>query len=429
MGALDRDVIVVGGGFAGLRAACELAEAGVAVVLLEARDRLGGRTWTVTMPGTGERVELGGGFFTPGQHRVVNALERYGMGARPFSAWAPGVEARWTWRLLDHFRAGAPVPADLRPELERVAALLAADAMDDDALSLSLTGWCARHELAPAVADMLRAAWAISAGAGPDAAAMVDLISSVADHGGLAGMATALSRAPVPGFGDLAEAMGRGLPDVELDTVVTRVDTTATGVVEVTVAHGRAWSARAVVLALPVNVLASIAFAPERPALVTRVEGASTGASIKLIVQARGVEPGEIAGGRGVGLDLLVADHRLADGTTMLVGFGPRAELPADVTDEVVARAVGALMPSAEIVRYAWHDWTADPFALGTWAATRPGDRGVLHPPEPRPERGVVLAGSDLAREAPGWVEGALASGEHAARQILALLDWAFVGG
>src|SRR6185312_1171929 len=124
--------------------------------------------------------------------------------------------------------------------------------------------------------------------------------------------------------------------------------------------------------AVPVNVLPAIAFVPERPPSVTRVEGTSTGASFKLLAHARGVEPGEVAGGRGAGLDLLVADRRLADGTTALVGFGPRAEVPADVTDDVVARAVGALMPSAEVVRWTSHDWTADPFSLGTWAATRP---------------------------------------------------------
>jgi monoamine oxidase len=429
MGAVERDVIVVGGGFAGLRAASELAAAGRSVLLLEARERLGGRTWTVTMPMTDERVELGGGFITSDQHRVLAELERHAMGARPFAALPPGVAQRWTWRVMDELRAGAPVPADLLPEFERVAALLAADATDDDALILTLTEWCARHEVAPAVADMLRAAWAISAGAGPDAAAMVDLISSAEDHGGLAGMTSALSLVPVPGFGDLAEAMGRDLPDVQLGAVVTVVDTTVTGAVEVTLADGRAWAARAAVLAVPVNVLPSIAFAPERPASVTRFAGASTGASIKLIVQAGGVEPGAIAGGRGAGLDLLVADRRLADGTTMLVGFGPRAELPGDVTDDVVARAVGALMPAADVVRWAWHDWTTDAFALGTWAATRPGHRGALRPPDPRPEHGVVLAGSDVAPEAAGWVEGALASGEQAARQILALHDAAPVGG
>jgi monoamine oxidase len=422
------EVIVVGGGFAGLRAASELTAAGVAVKLLEARERLGGRAWTVALPGTAERVELGGGFFTAAQQRVVAALDRHGMGSRPFSAWAPGVEARWSWRVSGRLRAGEPVvPADLRAEAERVAALLAADAADDEALSLTLTAWCDRHAVAPAAADMLRAAWAISAGAAPDAAAMVDLISSAASHGGLAGMANALSRVPEPGFGDLADAVGRELPDVELGAVVTAVDTSVPGTVAVTVADGRAWTARAAVIAVPVNVLPSIEFAPERPASVTRFEGASPGASIKLTVQARGVAPGAIAGGRGAGLDLLVADRRLADGTTMLVGFGPRAELPADVTDDVVARAVGALMPTAEVVRWAWHDWTTDPFALGTWAATRPGDRDALRPPPPRPERGVVLAGSDVATESSGWIEGALASGEQAARQTLAPLDPASV--
>ena len=98
------------------------------------------------------------------------------------------------------------------------------------------------------------------------------------------------------------------------------------------------------------------------------------------------------------------------------------------MTDAVVAGAVGALMPAAEVVGWAWHDWTADPFAIGTWAATRPGDPAALRPPAPRPERGVVLAGADVAPEAAGWVEGAIASGEQAARQVLALLDPAAAG-
>ena len=90
-------------------------------------------------------------------------------------------------------------------------------------------------------------------------------------------MASSLSRVPVPGFGDLAEAIGRGLPDVELGAVVTAVDTTVPELIEVSVADGRAWTARAVVLAVPVNVLPSIAFVPRRPASVTRVAGREHG--------------------------------------------------------------------------------------------------------------------------------------------------------
>jgi phytoene dehydrogenase-like protein len=46
------DVVVIGAGFAGLRAARDLSDAGVRVALLEARDRIGGRAWTRPFPGS-----------------------------------------------------------------------------------------------------------------------------------------------------------------------------------------------------------------------------------------------------------------------------------------------------------------------------------------------------------------------------------------
>jgi pseudooxynicotine oxidase len=52
------EVIVVGGGFAGVTAAREASLGGRSVLLLEARDRLGGRTWTA--PWNGSAIEYGG---------------------------------------------------------------------------------------------------------------------------------------------------------------------------------------------------------------------------------------------------------------------------------------------------------------------------------------------------------------------------------
>lgn len=52
------DVVVVGAGLAGLTAARRLQERGLAVTVLEARDRVGGRTWTVQLEGSPDRKSV-----------------------------------------------------------------------------------------------------------------------------------------------------------------------------------------------------------------------------------------------------------------------------------------------------------------------------------------------------------------------------------
>lgn len=60
---VEADVCVVGAGFAGLTAARELSRQGKSVVVLEARDRVGGRIWTETVDGV--RIDRGGAWFSP----------------------------------------------------------------------------------------------------------------------------------------------------------------------------------------------------------------------------------------------------------------------------------------------------------------------------------------------------------------------------
>jgi len=75
-------VIVIGAGMSGLRAAQQLATHGLDVVVLEARDRLGGRTHDVTDPIAG-LVEVGGQWVGPTQHRIHAVLNELDIGTHP----------------------------------------------------------------------------------------------------------------------------------------------------------------------------------------------------------------------------------------------------------------------------------------------------------------------------------------------------------
>jgi predicted NAD/FAD-dependent oxidoreductase len=71
------DVIVIGAGYAGLTAARDLTASGAKVLLLEARDRIGGRTFTSTIDG--HKFEMGGTYVHWAQPSVWREIARYGM--------------------------------------------------------------------------------------------------------------------------------------------------------------------------------------------------------------------------------------------------------------------------------------------------------------------------------------------------------------
>lgn len=130
---------------------------------------------------------------------------------------------------------------------------------------------------------------------------------------------------------------------------------------------------------------------------------------------------GAMAAGRGIGLDFLLVDGAVG-GDPLIVGFGPRSDFPEHVERGDALEALRAFHPRAELVEWAWHDWTRDPWSRGTWV-TSPPEMPTLFDAENFASEGRLrYAGADFAAEAAGWIEGALASGAAAAAQVLPLV-------
>jgi monoamine oxidase len=85
LGASERreaEICVVGAGFAGLAAAKRLADSGRQVVILEARDRVGGRTWNRTLD-DGTVLSVGGTWLGVGQDRMFALCRELGCETYP----------------------------------------------------------------------------------------------------------------------------------------------------------------------------------------------------------------------------------------------------------------------------------------------------------------------------------------------------------
>jgi hypothetical protein len=87
------EALVIGAGYAGLAAARELMDAGVDVVVVEARDRVGGRVWTTTTP-TGAVIDHGGQWIGPGQDLLQKLADECGAETFPTFTTGEGVEWR-----------------------------------------------------------------------------------------------------------------------------------------------------------------------------------------------------------------------------------------------------------------------------------------------------------------------------------------------
>jgi monoamine oxidase len=432
-------VVIVGAGLAGLSAASALRSAGASVAVLEARDRVGGRTWSREVGGA--RFDLGGQWIGPGQERLAALARRLGVATFPtyhdgakllddggsiskYSGTIPSLgplelaELHLALRRLDRLshRVSARDPA-ASPHAARLDSLTVADH--------------ARRIRSRRVRGLLDAALGSVFGVEPAEMSLLWFLAYLRAGGGLMNLVEieggAQERRFVGGAQTLAERWAPEL-DVHTSAPVRRIAHTA-GEVVVTSDRGRIAARRAVV-AIPPPLAARIELDPAGPGRRDQLlQRNAMGAIVKLIIayetpfwRERGLS-GEAVSTRGgpIAVTFDNCSHDLRQPS--LLAFVQAAEArrwTGDVTPALhqLARWFGdeAKRPVAVAVA----DWAAEPWSRGCpvgvmspRALTSTGT--TLREPVGR----VHFAGTETATEWTGYLEGALESGERAAREVL----------
>lgn len=428
-----REVIVVGGGFAGVTAARELERTGHETLLVEARDRLGGRTWTAEFGG--HEVELGGTWVQWFQPHVWAELRRYGLGLTESPA-----HEDCTWVVGDELRHGTA--ADLWPRLFAGSDRLCHDSQtllerphDPFFCDLSTVDGFSVHDRFEELGldeegwDLNESLWAGLCSAYIHETGLVAALRWHALAGWSAErMLSCSSRYKITGgTRSLIEAMAaEGRFDIRFAAPVVAVEADSDRAA-VRPADGETLTARAVIVAVPLNVLGSIEFVPALSA--GKREAADAGQSshgIKTWARLRGERGFFALAPSRLGITYLSAEYAVA-GDTLVVGFGPDASVLDPTEPEAVAEAIRRLVPHADIVDVHAHDWTSDEFSRGTWSMPRPNAVTRYLRELQRPEGRVFLAGSDITSGWSGFIDGAVESGLSAARAVRGFLAGAEV--
>jgi monoamine oxidase len=447
---VEADVVVIGAGLAGIAAALEVERAGASVLLLEARDRVGGRLESVEIE-EGKWVDVGGQWIGPTQNRIA-ALAR-AFGAETFPTYTGGENVleldgklmRYTGTIP---RLAPPVLADVGQamvRLDRMARKVPLEAPWTATRALqwdSQTAWSwMRHNMATRTGRSLleiavKAVWA----AMPADVSLLHLLFYIHSGGKLDLLLDTEGGAQqdrfVHGAQTLAVAAAAGLADrLMLRSPVRRIAYTADAVTAG--ADGVTVHARRAIVALPPTLAGRIAYDPPLPGYRDQLtQRFPMGTVIKCL--AIYDEPfwrldGLSGSATSAAGPLTIAfDNSPTDGSPgILVGFlegrparelGRRSE--EERRDAVLANLVRIFgSEAARPVRYLERNWAEEEWSRGCYVGyTPPGVLTSYGPALREPIGPLHWAGTETATVWNGYMDGAIQSGERAAREALAAL-------
>lgn len=448
MTSIEHDVVVIGAGATGLTAALRLHEQGRSVVVLEARERVGGRLETREIEG--QLLELGGQWVSPDQTALLETLDQLGLDTysryREGESVYIGADGRARRFTGDIFPGGAQTEAEIARLIDVLDGLVAETdpaapwahphAHDYDRIGFST--WLeaqtddeeARANIALFIADAMltKPAHAFS---------LLQALLMAASAGSFSNLVDAdfiLDKRVVGGLQQVPERLAErlGAERVLLGQAVRSLRWSEDGVEvrtdELTV------RARRAIVAVPPNLVGRIAFDPPLPRLRQQaLQHQSLGLVIK--VHATYATPFWRADGlSGTAFSPHALVHEAYDNSNhgesrgTLVGFVsdekadrvlslPAAERKAAILDSLAAYfGPAALDP----VVYYESDWASEEWTQGAYAAsfdlgglTRYGELQL------RPEGPLRFGSSDLAAEGYQHVDGAIRVGRRLAQEII----------
>ncbi|MET8152072.1 flavin monoamine oxidase family protein [Actinoplanes sp. NPDC049668] len=423
--------MIVGGGFAGVTAARELTMRGRTAVLLEARDRLGGRTFTADHDG--HAMELGGTWVHPLQPHVWAEIDRYEVETETF-----------------------PVLEGLRQAV--VSGGRVVDLSDDDVAQAvdALAQYCApgttlfpepysgtwgpdpqnldnrsmrRHletlNVKPELRDWVEGMCCVTAFGPLDQAAATELFRFYALSGWSSEqMLAALSATKlVKGTRELIGAIAAQarLTDIRLSSPVRRIVQSGDHV-RVEMTDGETINAPAAAITLPLNVLNTVEFDP--PLSQTKRTASAqrhAGAGMKCYVRVKG-DIGNVAvvAPETQPVNWVVTYDHDANGSWLIVFAATPKRLPMSSFDDVAGmqQALQPMLPGVEVESIVGWDWSNDPHALGTWCIFRPGQLTQVLPELRTAEGRLFFASGDSAVSWRSSIDGAIESGYHSAHDV-----------